>query len=54
MRLDRALMTRGLARLRTQATRLMVEGRVRTAGALVQRSAMSIGASIEISADTEK
>lgn len=54
MRLDRALVARGLARSRTQATRLVVEGRVRVAGALAQKPAMNVDASTEISADTEK
>ena len=36
MRLDRALVARGLARSRTQAARLVAEGRVRVAGTLAQ------------------
>ena len=54
MRLDRALVARGLARSRTQAARLVVEGRVRVAGTLAQKPAMNVDASTEISADTEK
>ena len=54
MRLDRALVARRLARSRTQATRLVVEGRVRVAGALAQKPAMNVDASTELSADTEK
>lgn len=54
MRLDRALVARGLARSRTQAARLVAEGRVRVAGTLAQKPAMNVDASTEISADTEK
>lgn len=54
MRLDRALVARGLARSRTQATRLVLEGRVRVAGVVARKPATNVNAATEISADTEK
>ncbi len=54
MRLDRALVARGLARSRTQATRLVAEGRVRVAGTVARKPAMNVNAVTEISADPEK
>lgn len=54
MRLDRALVARGLARSRTQATWLVAEGRVRVAGVVARKPAMNVNAATEISADAEK
>ena len=54
MRLDQALVARGLARSRTQATRMVTEGRVRVAGVVVRKAAMNVNATTEIFADPEK
>lgn len=54
MRLDQELVIRGLARSRTQAARLVAEGRVKVSGAIARKPAMSVDTETDISADTEK
>ena len=54
MRLDQELIIRGLARSRTQAARLVAEGRVKVSGAIARKPAMSVDTETDISADTEK
>lgn len=54
MRLDQELVIRGLARSRTQAARLVAEGRVKVSGVIARKPAMSVDTETDISADTEK
>ena len=54
MRLDQELIIRGLARSRTQAARLVAEGRVKVSGVIARKPAMSVDTETDISADTEK
>lgn len=54
MRLDRALVERGLVRSRTQAARLIAEGRVRVDGHPVVRAAHDVAASATLHADVEE
>ena len=53
MRLDQALVARGLARSRTQAARLIAEGRVRVAGATATKPSQPIADSELVAADVE-
>ena len=54
MRLDQELVIRGLARSRTQAARLVAEGRVKVSGAIARKPAMNVDTETDISADPEK
>lgn len=53
MRLDRALVARGLAQSRTRAARLIAEGRVWVARVVASKPAMNVEADTEIFAESE-
>ena len=54
MWLDQALVARGLARSRTQAARLIAEGRVLVAGDVAQKPALAVTDDTQIIAEPEK
>ena len=53
VRLDRALLERGLARSRTQAQTLIRNGRVRVNGTVQRRSSHPVGAAQTVEAETD-
>lgn len=54
MRLDLALVERGLARSRTHAATLIAEGRVKVGGLTVRKPSLPVTAQDEIAAETER